>query len=130
MLRLHLWLLEAAETERRLPPAIRRLSYSSWPDVLIEWGEYTPEVTHVSLGKASNDQVDRYDRMMGWVLLLPEASDRNLLWAAAHSAAFRSRGPAWAKLARLMHCDRRTVKRKYEQALMNLYYFLKCKKTF
>ena len=126
MLQLHDWLLEAAETERRLPPAPRRQVYSSWPDVLPEWLDYV-QPAPMGLAKATHDQVDRYDRMTGWVLMLPKASDRTLLWAAAHSAAFRQRGPRWSKLARLMHCDARTVRRRYQDALINLWLFVKLK---
>ena len=123
VLQLHEWLLEAAETERRLPRALRRQSTSSWPDVLHEWLDYA-QPTPLGLAKASNAQVERYDRVLGWALMLPDDSDRNLLWAVAHSAAFRSRGPKWAQIARVMRIHRATVKRRYEAALLRLWVLL------
>lgn len=124
VLKLHEWLLEAAETERRLPRALRKRSINSWPDVLHEWSLDYAQPMPLGLARASSTQVDRYDRVLGWVLMLPDDSDRNLLWAAAHSAAFRSRGPAWARLARMMRISRATVKRKYEAALLRLWVLL------
>ena len=120
VIQLHEWLLEAAETERRLPRALRRQDTSSWPDVLHEWLDYA-QPTPLGLAKATSVQIDRYDRVLGWVLMLPDDSDRNLLWAAAHSAAFRSRGPKWAQIARVMHINRATAKRRYEAALLALW---------
>ena len=124
VLQLHEWLLEAAETERRLPRAMRRQSTNSWPDVLHEWSLDYAQPMPLGLATASSVQVDRYDRVLGWVLMLPDDSDRNLLWAAAHSAAFRSRGPKWAQIARVMHINRATVKRRYEAALLRLWVLL------
>lgn len=125
MLRLHEWLLEAAETERRLPPALRKQSFSNWPDIKAEWLAYAPTSMRLSLPRATADQITRYDRMLIWVLMLPNASDRNLLWAAAHSAAFRDRGPKWSKLAKMLRIHRSTVKANYEKALIKLYYLVK-----
>ena len=53
---------------------------------------------------------------------LGNKEDRRLVWAVAHSAAFRERGPKWSKLAKLVHTHRETVKRRYEKALLDVFY--------
>ena len=120
---LHACLIEAAETERRMPPAMRKQKLASWPEFLqTDWLSYANEVTTVGLGKATAPQISRYDVILDAVMRMDAVEDRKVLWGAAHSGAFRSRGPAWSKLARLMHTNRRTVKQRYEQALYRLYY--------
>lgn len=123
VLMLHEWLLEAAETERRLPAGLRTQAQAAWPDVMAE-GDFRDVATRVSLAKATADQIDRYDCVLRWITAMPDAADRSLLWAAAHSAAFRSRGPRWSKLARLLYTNRATVKRRYEAALLRLWAML------
>ena len=118
---LHDWLIEAAETERRLPAALPRYRGSWWPEALPEWLSYADETTEVKLGAATSEQVTRYDNLAKQMINVP-VDDRRLLWAVAHAGAFRSRGPSWAKVARYMHCDRRTAKRRYEEALISLWY--------
>ena len=129
MLKLHLWLLEAAETERRMPPALRQPSYGSWPDFNMEWLAYASVGTRVGLARATSGQISRYDKVLAWVAGLDDADDRQLLWGAAHTAAFRDRGPKWSKLAKLLSCSRPTVKRRYERALIKLWYVANAKKT-
>ena len=116
----HDWLLEAAETERRLPSANRRTPASWWPDVAagLDWLAWPSEKTHTRLAGATAEQVDTYDLVHDIVVGLPDPADRALLWAVAQSAVFRQRGPAWAKVAKLRHCDRRAVKRDYEATLL------------
>jgi hypothetical protein len=122
VIKLHEWLLEAAETERRLPPAIRKQVYTNWPDIKAEWLAYAPTAIQINLPTATPVQISRYDKVLGWIVSMPRVADRNLLWAAAHSAAFRDRGPKWSKLARLLKVNRKTVKDRYEEALIRLYY--------
>jgi hypothetical protein len=122
---LHDSLLEAAETERRLPPAMRKQKLASWPEYKHEWLAYANEVTQVGLGKATARQITDYDAMLAAIMQISAVEDRRLLWAAAHSAAFRRRGPAWKKLAKLMHTNSRNVKAMYEKALVRLYYCLR-----
>ena len=119
---LHDWLIEAAETERRLPPARRKQATGSWPDYLPGWMAYADTQKHNTLGKAPSEQIDRYDKILLSIAAMHDLDDRQLLWGVAHSAAFKKRGPAWLKLAKLMHCDRRTVKSRYQEALIRLYY--------
>ena len=114
---LHDLLLAAAETERRLPPAMRKARNAWWPDTIPEWLSYPSEQVYTRLGAATNEQVTAYDLAIRIVLVQDDERHRQLLWAVAHSSAFRARGPAWRKIAKLRHCDRRTVKRKYHEAL-------------
>ncbi len=113
---LHDFLIEACETERRLPPAIRRQSVTFWVDTLPEWLSYADPTTRTTLAGATAEQIGRYDALSTLVLQLNEP-DRRLLWATARSAAFRSR-PSWSKVGRMLHCDRRKVKRMYLKALL------------
>jgi hypothetical protein len=115
---LHKLLIEAAETERRLPRAMRRVTTTYWPDTKAEWLSYADEHTRVRL-QATTEQVTRYERAIRIVPLLP-ADQRRLVWAVAFSAADRQRGPAWSKLGRMLGMDRRRVKRDYEAALRDL----------
>tara|TARA_R100000808_G_C2081479_1_gene105135 strand:- start:203 stop:613 length:411 start_codon:yes stop_codon:yes gene_type:complete len=117
--------LEAAETDRRLPPAIKKQKMSSWVDYLPSWQAYNRAPQKTSLAKATPLQVDRYDLAITLTLWLKEA-DRKLVWAVALSAAFRYRGAQWTKIARILgYKDKRIVKRKYETALVKLYYIQK-----
>ena len=118
---LHDWLIAAAETERRLPPALPRYRGSYWPEPKPEWLAYADELTEVKLGPATTRQVDQYDIIAKQIYTRP-VDDRRLLWATAHAGAFRSRGPSWAKVGKYLHCDRRTAKRRYQEALINLWY--------
>jgi len=121
------WLIEAAETERRLPPAYRKTKLASWPSYKTDWLAYGDVVYNPALTKASTVQVTRYELML--ILLIERASteDRKLLWAVAHTAAFRARGPKWSVLAKQFHKDRRSVKRDYLDALIRLQYRIQVK---
>lgn len=113
---LHDLLVEACETERRLPPAIRRQSVTFWVDTLPEWLSYPDKVTQTKIAGATSEQISRYDDVLDFIVQL-EKPERKLLWATAHTAAFRSR-PRWSKLGRLFHCNRRKAKRMYLKALL------------
>jgi hypothetical protein len=58
------------------------------------------------------------------VTLAMDADDARLVWGCAHSAFRRVRGPAWSKVGRMrgMHAD--TVRRRFEGALLVLWYKL------
>ena len=47
--------------------------------------------------KASPEQITRLDKAITMGLAMDEA-DRRLIWAVAHSAAFRDRGAKWTKI--------------------------------
>ena len=72
------------------------------------------------LDAARRDNPEAY---MQLTILMPE-DDRKLVWAVAHSAAFKARGAPWTRLARLLHLgtDGRVVKRRYMDALVRLHY--------
>ena len=117
--------MEAAETERKLPAAIRRQKMSAWPDYVMEWTGYGYNAFEAPRLKATPDQITRYDKAVGLAVTKLDEEDRKLLWAVCHSAAFRQRGPSWSKLARILQLnDPRIVKRRYKDVLIRLYYVL------
>ena len=116
------WLIEAAETERRLPPAIRKQKLASWVSYKTEWLSYSDVVYKPSLPRATTLQVTRYEIILYLLLDHCHTADRQLLWSVAHTAAFRQRGAKWSVLAKMFHKDRRTVKRDYFDALIKLHY--------
>ena len=114
---------EAAETERKLPAAIRRQTLRSWPDYPTEWSGYGYHDASTPMLRATTAEVTRYEIALEISVSMMDEEDRRLVWAVAHSAAFRERGPAWLKLAKLMGLgDPRAVKRRYRDALLRLYY--------
>ena len=118
---LHDRILEAAEPERRLPAAMRRQKLASWPDYPLDWHGYGwTQVGEVML-RPTADQISNLDWVMDRVLSLTER-DRNIVWAAAHSAAFRQRGPRWSRIGKTLGLDPRVVKDRNWSALIRLYY--------
>ena len=116
---------EAAETERKLPGAIRKQKMVNWPDYVTEWSGYGYSTTETTRLKASPDQITRLDKAIDLALTKMDNEDRRLVWAVAHSAAFRDRGPKWTKIAKILGLnDPRIVKRRYKDALVRLYYKL------
>ena len=116
---------EAAETERKLPSAFRKQKMVNWPDYVTEWSAYGYNAMGVTRLKATPDQITRLDRAIDLALTKMDDEDRRLVWAVAHSAAFRDRGAKWSKIARLLSLhDPRIVKRRYKDALVRLYYKL------
>ena len=117
--------MEAAETERKLPAAIRKQKMSAWPDYVMEWHGYGYNAFEAPRLKATPHQITRYDKAVGLAVTKLDEEDRRLVWAVAHSAAFRERGPSWTKLARILQLnDPRIVKRRYKDVLIRLYYVL------
>ena len=116
--------LEAADTERRLPGAIDLRARTAWPETMpdVELAYGYGEV-EVRLGPASAISVRNYDWALR-VTLAMDADDARLVWGCAHSAFRRVRGPAWSKVGRMrgMHAD--TVRRRFEGALLVLWYKL------
>ena len=116
---------EAAETERKLPSAFRKQKMVNWPDYVTEWSAYGYNAMGVTRLKATPNQITRLDRAIDLALTKMDDEDRRLVWAVAHSAAFRDRGAKWSKIARLLSLhDPRIVKRRYKDALVRLYYKL------
>lgn len=116
---LHDLLIEAAETDRRLPSALRRTPGAYWPETVPEWMTYASETTRTRLARATAEQISNYDFVHDVVLNVTSVEDRQLLWAVATSAAYRQRGPAWSKIARIRHTDRRRVKSVYEAVIID-----------
>jgi len=115
--------LEAAETERKLPPAVRKQKMCAWPDYVTSWSAYGYNAFEAPRLKATPDQISRYDKALRIASEMLDDDDRRLVWAVAHSAAFRQRGPSWSKIARLLSLnDPRIVKKRYKDALIRLYY--------
>jgi hypothetical protein len=118
---------EAAETERKLPPATRKAMLSSWIEYDPGWSAYGYTKLEPTKLKATAEQITRLDHALDLGLLMT-TEDRRLVWAVAHSAAFRDRGPAWTKITRLLGMkDPRIVKRRYLDILVRLYYVLKAR---
>ena len=118
-------LMEAAETERKMPAAMRRQKMSAWPDYVKDGMAYGYNAFEAPRLKATPDQIDRYDAALNLVLTKLDDTDRRLVWAVAASAAYRQRGPRWTKLAVILGLhDPRIVKKRYKDVLMRLYYQL------
>ena len=121
---LHVSLIKAAETERRLPPARRKQKMASWPDYPLDWHGYGWTQTGEVVLRPTADQIDSLDYLFSLVVAMDE-EDRRIIWAAAHSAAFRHRGPQWTKITKILGLnDPRMVKRQYKDALIKLWYRL------
>ena len=116
---------EAADTERRMPPGHQRLSIKScWPeyppDQNLAYGYHDAEVR---LTRASPGAINRYDLALEAGILL-EIEDRKIVWAAAHSSVRRQRGPAWKRIAKMLHMHPQTARRKFQRAILELWYKL------
>ena len=75
------------------------------------------------LGPANAIAVRNYD----WALKITpamDADDAKLVWACAHSAFKRVRGPAWAKVGRVRGLHAQTVRRRFERAILEPWYKL------
>ena len=115
---------EAAETERRMPPALRKAKQATWPDYVKDWMGYGWTQQGETVLKPTAKQIDNLDYALGLGLTMPE-DDRRLIWAVCHSAAFKQRGASWTKLARMLGLhDPRRVKQAYKDAMIRLYYQL------
>ena len=113
-------IFRAAETERKMPGVMRKRYKVAWPDYPSEWSAYGYSDAEVRLGPASAGEVSEYDRVIEALLLLGE--DARLVWAVGVSAARRARGPAWTQLGKMLGMHPRTVKRRFERSLLELWY--------
>lgn len=121
---LHDMLIEAAETERRLPPAVRKQKMASWPDYPLDWHGYGWTQQGEVILRPTSEQISDMDWIVERVIKLDQ-DDRRIIWAAAHSAAFRQRGPQWTRIKKILGLsDPRIVKRRYQDALVKLWYQL------
>jgi hypothetical protein len=116
---IHKFLLQAAETERRMPPVRNKGTVTVWPEVAAERNvDFRPDKTFVTVCRATNKQIDNHAHADDLINLLDE-EDRLLVRKVLKKACFR-RVPPWHQLAKHFHCDRRTVTRRYEKALFVL----------
>jgi len=122
------WLLEAAETERRLPKAVKKQKLASWPEYQQAWLSYASEAFTPTIAAANSRQITRYDYILLCLIEYATDRERKILWACAHSSVFRhGRKPQWTKCSKLFHCDRRTMKKLYIDALIRVHYKVKKK---
>ena len=121
---MHDLVLEAAETERRMPEKRLAKIKTYWPDVKAEWLAYAPSATRTQLARATSEQISTYDWLMN-VIAKMSADDRKLIWMTAHSAVFRLRGPAWSKLSRITGIDRKMIRKRYQDALLVLLFTIR-----
>ena len=120
---------EAATTLHRLPAVIRKKQYSNaWPDYVNGWSRQA----EANVGgweakiriQPTTEDVTRLEFALevGWEM---EREDRVMIWYTVQSCIGRERGPRWKFLSKRFSCDSRTVKAKYEKALIKAYYLLK-----
>ena len=115
---------EAAETERRMPRAVDHRVKGCWPeypdDPSLAFGYNEAQVLP---GPATSREVTRYDLALEVAGKLEE-DERRVVWAAAYSAARRGRGARWTAIGRQMGIHASTVKRRFERAILGLWYRL------
>ena len=70
--------MEAAETNRAMPPAIRKRRLTSWPEYSHDWLSYADEETQITI-RPSAGQVSRWEQAIYISRELPEI-DRRLIW--------------------------------------------------
>lgn len=83
-------LVEAADTLRRLPAAVRRPRLSSWPEVVRDSAALLAPSTEGRLRPAAPTPgaIDRMDRVLAW-LLSCDGEARRLVWARACGVPWR-----------------------------------------
>ena len=115
---------EAADTERRLPKAFDLRVRAAWPEVASDPGmAYGYGEAEVRLGAATARSIRNYDWALQITMRLSE-DDSKIVWAAAHSAVKRQRGPSWSRIGRVIGLHPQTVKRRFERAILGLWYNL------
>ena len=127
---IHKYLVRAAETEMALPSLFKATLMTLWPYTASERNvDYKPDRTVVTYCKPTPKQIDAHDHAVAMVVeTLADPIDRQIVWAVAHSAAFRDRGPKWRKLAQKFKGlgkgypkYEKALKSRYEQALFRIY---------
>ena len=116
---------EAAETNRKLPPAIKKQKLSTWVDYPKDWHSYGWTQAGTTITKATPEQISRYDLALDLATLL-DVKERKIVWGIAYSAAYRQRGAQWTKVSKMLgYKDPRIIKRQFDEALLKLYYLQK-----
>ena len=88
---------EAAETERALPPAIRKQKLGSWPEYAQQWSAYGYSEFKPKHPRPSPKQVDAYTKALYLGIEHMDADDRKMVWAVSHSAALPGKRRAMAE---------------------------------
>ncbi|MEC9268493.1 MAG: DUF6362 family protein [Pseudomonadota bacterium] len=123
---LHNALLVMAAVHRCYPPARPREFKCAWPDVLEDAREaYGYNETDPVRFVPDADQIDIAEQVWRLLNAYPDEEDRRLVCAVIQSAIQatgfpRERGPRWRMVAKLMHRDWRTIKRRYENILTDI----------
>lgn len=113
---------EAADAERRMPLGIHLGVQTGWVDVLHDSHEaYGYDEEEERLKPASAKAVMRYDLALQLTPLMARDEAR-LVWECARSAVRRKRGPAWRKIGKKTGVSGQTVKRRFERAILQLWY--------
>ena len=73
---LHSLFVDAAETDRRLPPAIRQQKMAAWPDVINDWHDYGWTQMGETVIRPTSKQIDEDDKAMGFPGKMPEEDRR------------------------------------------------------
>lgn len=120
-------LVEATWTLRRLPDRERSflsLSTMIWPDAVAGPGDYAPTgMTSLQARRRARidpKEIDRMQPTLDLLPLLPDITDRQLLfWAAWHQDGECQTRLPWAKVRRSLglSLSRWTLKRRYENGL-------------
>ena len=118
--------LEAAATERKMPGVIRKRYSVAWP-------QYVPDPTlaygygefEVRPGPANAAEISRYDYALELSQTL-DADDAKMVWAVAHSAVRRDRGPAWSRVAKISGVHPRTLKKRFEHCMRVVWFEFMC----
>ena len=127
---IHKYLVRAAETEIALPSLFKATLKTLWPATASERNvDYKPDRTIAAFCKPTPKQIDAHADAVAMVVeTLADPIDRQIVWAVAHSAAFRDRGPKWRKLVQKFKGMgegypryEKALKSRYEQALFRIY---------
>ena len=114
----------AAEVEQKMPQALNKRIRSAWPETAPDPNlSYGYNETEVRRGAATSAEVDLYDVALELSLMFEEG-EAKLVWLAAHSQVRRERGVAWRRIARLMGMHPATAKRRFERAILGLWFKL------
>lgn len=113
-----------ATTERKLMGVLRKNYKTAWPDYPDTWSAYGYTDVKLGLGPATSEEIDDFDLLFPAIIELEEQY-RQIIWAVAHSAVKGSRGAQWSKLGRMLGVHPMTVRKRFERAIMELWYKLK-----
>jgi len=113
---------DAAATELKLPRAYDLRAKGCWPDFASDPDlAYGYNEAQTKRSAATPKEMTRYDLALR-VSQYFDADDAKLVWAASHSAARRARGPRWKAISKILGVHPATAKRRYERAILGLWY--------